>query len=257
MHTARLLRALRWCSGMMGPPTMIWYRYPASQPIAYTFRMFFRRHNYQKVLDDSNLPHTMSSTPTKPISHTDGMTATRWFTSVLLISLLTTLPIGFVCFKWGASAQETIQTQLDWFSPPGEVNAVFRYQKMYTLRPDNDTNALWDSIFPRGRGFIKHPDISPETHCLSVFHQLHCLDIIRWGYWSAMDGVEPSHHAKPSHLRHCFDYLRQSIMCSADTNLEPIIENRGGVNGFGSLRKCRDFSQVSAWADKWRVEVLD
>lgn len=71
-----------------------------------------------------------------------------------------------------------------------------------------------------------------------------------------MDGVQPSHHAKPSHLRHCFDYLRQSLMCSADTNLEPLIEGRGGVNGFQSDRKCRDFGRLSAWADKWGVEEL-
>ncbi|KAJ3577660.1 hypothetical protein NPX13_g2903 [Xylaria arbuscula] len=216
--------------------------------------MFFRRNDYRQVVDGSNSHESMPDA--KYVINSGGMTATRWFTSFLLISLLTTFPIGLLCFKLGASAHEASRTD-EWFSPPGEVDVIFRYQKMFTLHPDNETNALWDSVFPRGKGFIKHPDISPETHCLSVFHQLHCLDIIRWGYWAAMEGVEPSHHAKPSHLRHCFDYLRQTIMCAADTNLEPLIEGRGGVNGFGSERKCRDFDRVSAWADTWRVEDLD
>ncbi|KAI1351456.1 hypothetical protein F5Y01DRAFT_282397 [Xylaria sp. FL0043] len=218
--------------------------------------MFFRRNDYQRVLNESGFSQDMPNTSEKYVIENGRMTVVGWLTSFLLISLLTTFPIGFLCFKWGASAQEARQTQVDWFSPLGEVDAVFRYQKKFTLHPDNETNALWDSIFPRGRGFIQHPEISPEIHCLAVFHQLHCLDIIRSGYWSAMDGVEPSHHAKPSHLRHCFDYLRQSVMCSADTNLEPVIEGRGGVNGFGSDRKCRDFGRLSAWADKWRVEEL-
>ncbi|KAI1120109.1 hypothetical protein F5Y10DRAFT_259064 [Nemania abortiva] len=213
--------------------------------------MFFRRNDYRQVIDDS--PQDI---PDKYVIRNSGMTATRWFSSFLLISLLTTLPIGFLCFKWGASAQGARQTKIDWFSPPGEVDTVFQYQQKFTLHPDNETNALWDSIFPRGRGFIKHPEISPDVHCLAVYHQLHCLEIIRSGYWSAMDGVKPSHHADPSHLRHCFDYLRQSVMCSADTNLEPVIEGRRGVNGFGSDRKCRDFSRLSAWADKWGVEDL-
>ncbi|GAW20961.1 hypothetical protein ANO14919_104740 [Xylariales sp. No.14919] len=218
--------------------------------------MFFRRNDYRRVPDNSDLSHDVANTSEKYVIHSSGMTATRWFTSFLLISLLATLPIGFLCFKWGANAHETRPTQADWLSPLGDVDAVFRYQQKFTLHPDNETDALWDSIFPRGRGFIRHPEISPETHCLAVFHQLHCLDIIRSGYWLAMDGVMPSHHSKPSHLRHCFDYLRQSIMCAADTNLEPLIEGRGGVNGFGADRKCRDFGRLSAWADKWRVEEL-
>lgn len=26
-----------------------------------------------------------------------------------------------------------------------------------------------------GRGFIKHPEVSPQPHGLAVYHQLHCL----------------------------------------------------------------------------------
>ncbi|RWA12674.1 hypothetical protein EKO27_g2432 [Xylaria grammica] len=152
--------------------------------------MFFRRNDYRRVPDNSDLSHDLANTSEKYVIHSSGMTATRWFTSFLLISLLTTLPIGFLCFKWGASAHETRPTQADWLSPLGDVDAVFRYQQKFTLHPDNETDALWDSIFP------------------------------------------------------------------TDTNLEPLIEGRGGVNGFGAERKCRDFGRLSAWADKWRVEEL-
>lgn len=78
-------------------------------------------------------------------------------------------------------------------------------------------------------------------------------DAIRHGYWAAVDGITPSHHAEPGHIRHCIDYLRQSIICHADTNLEPIDENLGGVTGFGFSRKCRDIVRLMKWAEDWRT----
>lgn len=43
-------------------------------------------------------------------------------------------------------------------------------------------------------------------------------------------------------------------MCHADTNLEPVVADIGGVTGFGSERKCRDYSRVTAWADEWTAK---
>lgn len=68
-----------------------------------------------------------------------------------------------------------------------------------------------------------------------------------------MEGVEPGLHVKPRHIHHCLDYLRQSIMCHADANLEPIDMTLGGVKGFGSPRKCRDSNKLKEWADTWRT----
>jgi len=75
---------------------------------------------------------------------------------------------------------------------------------------------------------------------------------MRRSYYAALDGVEPDIHMSPGHVRHCIDYLRQSIMCAADTNLEPIDPKLGGVTGWGNPRKCRDIVQVIHWADQWR-----
>jgi len=56
------------------------------------------------------------------------------------------------------------------------------------------------------------------------------------------------------HSAHCFDYLRQSIMCNADTSLEGKTE---AGPGWGSKHECKDYDAVLAWADdhtaiKWR-----
>ena len=58
-------------------------------------------------------------------------------------------------------------------------------------------------------------------------------------------------HTRSSHLRHCFDLLRQSIECAADTNLEPVDFELGGVTGWGFDRNCRNFEAVVEWAEDW------
>ncbi|OTA99910.1 hypothetical protein M426DRAFT_66888, partial [Hypoxylon sp. CI-4A] len=139
--------------------------------------------------------------------------------------------------------------------PLGDVPSIFQYHKEYAMRPSEESQQSWESLFPRkcGHGFVRHPTISPDMTGVAVYHQLHCLDAIRHGYWGARDGLDPNQHSKPGHIRHCIDYLRQSLMCHADTNLEPIDIDLGGVNGFGFPRKCRDFTKVTAWTDKWRT----
>ncbi|KAI1818232.1 hypothetical protein GGS20DRAFT_529074 [Poronia punctata] len=106
-----------------------------------------------------------------------------------------------------------------------------------------------------GNGFIQHPDIAPVPMGLSIYHQLHCLDGLRHAYWHVGQATrhDHHHHETPSHIRHCIDYLRQSLLCHADTNLEPIDFDLGGVKGFGSARRCRDVERVKEWAEKWKA----
>jgi hypothetical protein len=57
-------------------------------------------------------------------------------------------------------------------------------------------------------------------------------------------------------MRHCFDYLRQSLMCAADATLEPVDPARGGVTGWHNPRVCRDYNALAAWAAAHRVSNL-
>lgn len=78
---------------------------------------------------------------------------------------------------------------------------------------------------------------------------------IREAYWAAVDGpftnLDQQHAGV--HVRHCIDYLRQSLLCHADANLEMPNMEAGGVTGFGFERQCRDIKQLRAWAEEWRV----
>ncbi|KAL3462907.1 hypothetical protein BJX64DRAFT_287886 [Aspergillus heterothallicus] len=118
-----------------------------------------------------------------------------------------------------------------------------------------------------GRGFVQHPEIAPALAGLTVYHQLHCLRTIISAYYAATEPTSQSsslsahHHnspstnsstsLKPDHISHCFDYLRQTIMCAADTNLEVLEPDADGTSGWGQPRVCRDYQQVFEWASKW------
>ncbi|CRG92118.1 hypothetical protein PISL3812_09173 [Talaromyces islandicus] len=138
---------------------------------------------------------------------------------------------------------------------PSGISSIFTYNRTFAEVPSDESNAAWETLFPTRGGFFKHPQLAPDRSGLAVFHQLHCLDNIRKGYWAAVHGKE-DHHVSPAHVRHCIDYLRQSLICHADTNVEPVIEDLHGVRGFGVEHKCRDFSRVKDWIAEWEDGVM-
>lgn len=63
---------------------------------------------------------------------------------------------------------------------------------------------------------------------------------------------DKSRFAGAGHEYHCIDYIRQSIMCSADTTLD-FAElqpdgRRKGFSGANSTHQCRDWEALTAWA---------
>ncbi|KAG9185804.1 hypothetical protein G6011_07135 [Alternaria panax] len=67
-------------------------------------------------------------------------------------------------------------------------------------------------------------------------------------------------HHDPGHATHCFEYLRQALMCAADTNLEVThhgVDEDGleiiGTEAWDSARVCRNYDAVKEWAETWRA----
>lgn len=111
-------------------------------------------------------------------------------------------------------------------------------------------------MFPAEGGFFIHPQIAPTRSTFSVFHQLHCLNALRGGYWAshhaALQGIKLRDEDLPvdiqeSHMRHCVDLIRQSLMCMADTTLEVVDEKINGVHGFRTPHQCKDWEQLKSW----------
>jgi hypothetical protein len=61
----------------------------------------------------------------------------------------------------------------------------------------------------------------------------------------------------PWHISHCFEYLRQSIMCCADVALEgqqtTFPPGFTGSDGWDAKHVCKDYNQVLAHLEKNRA----
>jgi Mycotoxin biosynthesis protein UstYa len=102
-----------------------------------------------------------------------------------------------------------------------------------------------------------------EIFSISMYHQLHCLAMIRHAYYHPLDAH--MHHGGRSdasqrtvHLDHCFDYLRQAITCAADMTVEwAKVEydgTRRQVDGWGIPHwQCRDPEGVEAFMREHRI----
>ncbi|KAI0203470.1 hypothetical protein F4808DRAFT_416689 [Astrocystis sublimbata] len=110
-----------------------------------------------------------------------------------------------------------------------------------------------------GRGFVEFndtiasdPPAPGRLAAISVFHQLHCLEMIRIGYFATVAGDPDAVDQGPRHLSHCWDFLRQSIMCHGDTTLEWVHGDNPGSSGWGYEHQCNDFEALFSWAEEHR-----
>ncbi|ETS86198.1 hypothetical protein PFICI_00026 [Pestalotiopsis fici W106-1] len=105
------------------------------------------------------------------------------------------------------------------------------------------------------RGFIdipnpEHHDLPPprrfepgeNKYMITVFHQLHCLSHLIRAFSAARLG-DDTFPFDDNHLAHCFDYIRQGLLCAADSTLE-------GNNTMtdGAHHVCNNFNALKDWA---------
>ncbi|KAI0968431.1 hypothetical protein F4678DRAFT_443007 [Xylaria arbuscula] len=150
-----------------------------------------------------------------------------------------------------------------WMPPQNRVNKVFWPNDQFAINPDDESEKAWDSLFPRivfpvGGSYVDltndasfPSDIvgSERRAGVSVFHQLHCLRLVRQGYFVAASGNPDDVEQGPGHLGHCWDYLQQAITCSSDMTLEFVHEGDPGSSGWGYEHQCNDFAAILAWVN--------
>ncbi|KAH8091344.1 hypothetical protein BXZ70DRAFT_909797 [Cristinia sonorae] len=113
----------------------------------------------------------------------------------------------------------------------------------FSLHSDKD----WNIMFPKPwNGFTS---VGPENRvfAVAVYHQLHCLDIIRGVFVKNVNDLDEAAH----HIEHCLRYLRETILCHADLTLESAFwtEDRygntiPGTEGVGVTHQCVDWDQL-------------
>jgi len=207
----------------------------------------------------------------------------RWYRNIkpnssILLSLLFCfifllgLLLGRASSQYSSSLSRETGGSL--LSTPGNVHQVWQHNVTYSQFPTLDSENAWNALAPVGRGFITHPRIAPFVSNIAAFHQLHCLHALLLSHYAleaevrtlkagnASSGREGSEggfsfeflgrEIDTYHSQHCFDYLRRSIMCAADTNLEVVDAETLVVNGWGQTKICRDYDAVLRFAERWR-----
>ncbi|KAI0685167.1 hypothetical protein BC835DRAFT_1385855 [Cytidiella melzeri] len=147
--------------------------------------------------------------------------------------------------------------------------------EVYGLYSDED----WKSLFPGGEsGFVTLGPVpteserkssssgwSPNVFAVGMYHQLHCLDVFRHSYVAAKahalafpgNGTGFDHH-----MNHCLSYMREMVLCAADTTLIHTVEVESpGAQGkylatsMGTLHRCRDWTQVRRFVEQHKAPM--
>ncbi|KAF2278711.1 uncharacterized protein EI97DRAFT_413476 [Westerdykella ornata] len=141
------------------------------------------------------------------------------------------------------------------------IHRVFKHDRLFGSAPSLESDKAWLDLFPSDAGFFKHPTIAPKRSTFSTFHQLHCLDGIRHGYYKMYEIATSGQRynesevpmmASPAHIRHCIDLLRQALMCRPDLTVEVEEEDLGGVRGFGTAHECSSWDDLVKWTTEWQ-----
>ncbi|KAJ9137311.1 hypothetical protein NKR23_g9270 [Pleurostoma richardsiae] len=156
-------------------------------------------------------------------------------------------------------------------------------QQITTFKPDpmfvpentsefftNTVRQKWLSLVPKGLGYLKVeqpekynnlptplPEFSHTVFTTSMTHQLHCLHAIAEVFAALTSDPSKVPPETSWHLGHCFDYLRQSIMCCADVALEGTAttfpEGVTGSDGWDAKHVCKDYGQVLDYLNENRA----
>ncbi|MCJ1358910.1 MAG: hypothetical protein MMC33_008910 [Icmadophila ericetorum] len=154
---------------------------------------------------------------------------------------------------------------------------IFSRRLDWEYGPGSDD--LWAGLIPNsGLVMIKYPEkyglqtgihtMEPNAavYGVAITHQYHCLKMMRESF-SGLSTGDPEYvemltapedplQRPPlmlDHVYHCYDYLRQSILCQADLTLEwASYVNTSHIDGYGPPHQCRNWDDVY----KWMVDSL-
>ncbi|KAF1942729.1 hypothetical protein EJ02DRAFT_160641 [Clathrospora elynae] len=192
------------------------------------------------------------------------------FGATLALWIATSIALGWVIVKKGERHENHAATPLPFPSVPSRV-VTFDIDSRFHYTAAGSGTPAWSGLMPNGGGIVSveqpqkyllaasyknRNDSDAEVYSTSMFHQLHCLNSIRVRLGTLegfMNDTTAGLHqrdvfAPESHVDHCFDYLRQAIMCAGDLSLEhSVVPDQFGFNGWGTSHQCSD------WKSMWDI----
>ncbi|KAK0511063.1 hypothetical protein JMJ35_006615 [Cladonia borealis] len=183
--------------------------------------------------------------------------STGWTVTLLVVAACV---VGMTSFAAGRySVHKKFANELSLvpypFSAEPSHKIALEFNKTFT-ESSAQADRAWKDVMPPEGGFFDYPSPGEGRATFSVYHQMHCLNGIRKSYWTFVEAAlsgrvlrkdEIGHMAAPAHVQHCIDFLRQSLMCKADTTIEIRDEAIMGVKGFGVRHECVDWDRLIAW----------
>jgi len=156
-------------------------------------------------------------------------------------------------------------------------NGTFEMDSIYRGKPSPELDAAWSRVgidVPPTRltleelkkiGKTDSPSIvkfheedgGGYMASVEVFHQLHCLNLLRknlhheYYYKTDISFTSSKQETFKTHVDHCIEIIRQSLMCSADVGIVTYEWVRGfkvPYPNFNTKHQCRNFDKILAWA---------
>jgi hypothetical protein len=165
------------------------------------------------------------------------------------------------------------------------INGTFWPQEtpsLFQQRPSPEVDAAWDRISDTHGIVVTRSNLLqmgvdpseswpwPESDApsgsymgmLDVFHQAHCLNIMRRAifteyYGNMRETRKNERFPFEEHVLHCQYILLQNIMCHADLEVVTFNKVKGVPGPFANFnvdRKCRNFDDVLAWKEKNQID---
>lgn len=187
-----------------------------------------------------------------------------------------------------------ILEQLDLNISLKTINGRFRdHDSPWRQPPSLEVDAAWDRISAEGIELIgisrdeitksgKDPSVClkiptpwdqnagehPYIAQIDVFHQIHCLDMVRKEVFSEHYFKDITRtELRTAHVNHCIHIILQNLMCNADVGmithnwvrneLYPIEPKTRPFEDFNLVKKCRDFDALLDWAQERGIKDSD
>lgn len=152
----------------------------------------------------------------------------------------------------------SIAEQNEYAAPELDVvlqNVAMTVEDSINFQLDTEPGAAqWAALLPKGGGIVSIGEgATRKQYRPAMFHALSCLDTIRQGVLARK--ADQSVPTTPEvHL--CLDYIRQTVQCRSDIQLEQVRSEYGGksVQPFVTHTNCRDWRQVYEEVEKLNAQ---